>query len=129
MNQRLVRLLCPDCKEGYRPNPDFLRKANLGSRRVDLLYRPPARIEGKDGKAAVCPKCGGDHYVGRTGLFEVMPLDAEAREMIGQGTALSDLVTHLRKLGMRNLQEEGLAMVIDGRTSIEEVLRAIKRES
>lgn len=129
VNQRLVRLLCPDCKEGYRPNPDFLRKANLGSRRVDLLYRPPARIEGKDGKAAVCPKCGGDHYVGRTGLFEVMPLDAEAREMIGQGTALSDLVTHLRKLGMRNLQEEGLAMVIDGRTSIEEVLRAIKRES
>jgi general secretion pathway protein E len=129
VNQRLVRLLCPECKEGYRPNPDFLRKANLGSRRVDLLYRPPARVEAGDGRAAACPKCGGDRYTGRTGLFEVMPIDAEAREMIAQGTALGDLVTHLRKLGMRNLQEEGLSMVIDGRTSIEEVLRAIKRES
>ncbi|KPJ76103.1 MAG: hypothetical protein AMS14_02525 [Planctomycetes bacterium DG_20] len=129
VNQRLVRLLCPECKEAYRPNPDFLRKANLGNRRVDLLYRPPARTEGADGKTIVCPRCAGDHYVGRTGLFEVMPLDDDARAMIAQGTTLSDLLTHLRKRGMRNLQEEGLAMVIDGRTGIEEVLRAIKQES
>ncbi len=129
VNQRLVRLLCPECKEAYRPNPDFLRKANLGSRRVDLLYRPPTRTQGKDGKTIICPRCAGHRYVGRTGLFEVMPIDDEARAMIAKGATLSDLFTYARKLGMRNLQEEGLAMVIDGRTSIEEALRAIKQES
>ena len=58
-----------------------------------------------------------------------MPIDGRAREMIARGTTLADLFTHARKLGMRNLQEEGLTMVIDGRTSIEEVLRAIEQES
>jgi type II secretory ATPase GspE/PulE/Tfp pilus assembly ATPase PilB-like protein len=48
--------------------------------------------------------------------------------MIGR-SALTDLRTHVRKLGMRNLQEEGLRLVIEGRTSIEEVLRAIKQET
>lgn len=129
VNQRLVRLLCPKCKEAYRPNPDFLRKANLGTRRVDLLYRPPARTETEDGKTMVCPRCADNRYVGRTGLFEVMPVGYDIREMIAQGATLSDLLTHARKLGMRNLHEEGLDLVIDGRTSIDEVVRAIKQES
>ncbi|HUU10744.1 MAG TPA: ATPase, T2SS/T4P/T4SS family [Phycisphaerae bacterium] len=129
VNQRLVRLLCPECKEAYRPNPEFLRKANLGSRRVDILYRPPSRTGPEDGKAAVCPRCGNSRYVARAGLFELMPIDDEARAMIARGAALADLRTYARKLGMRNLQEEGLRLVIEGRTCIEEVLRAIKQES
>jgi type II secretory ATPase GspE/PulE/Tfp pilus assembly ATPase PilB-like protein len=126
-NQRVVRLLCPDCKEAYRPNPDFLRKANLGAARVDVLYRPPTRTLGRDDKPVVCPRCANDRYVGRTGLFEVMPIDAVAREMIGRGASTADVRAYIRKGGMRNLQEEGLQMVIEGRTSIEEVLRAIKQ--
>jgi len=126
-NQRVVRLLCPDCKEAYRPNPDFLRKANLGAARVDILYRPPTRSAGGLGKPDVCPCCNDERYVGRTGLFEVMPIDAVAREMIGRGASAADVRTYIRKGGMLNLQEEGLQMVIEGRTSIEEVLRAIKQ--
>ena len=125
VNQRLVRFLCPACKEAYRPNPDFLRKANLGSARVDLLYRPPTRPPAQD-KPAVCPRCKNERYVGRTGLFEVMPLDTVAREMIGRAAPPADIRTYIRKSGARNLQELGLQMVIEGRTSIEEVLRAIK---
>ncbi|MCX5682144.1 MAG: ATPase, T2SS/T4P/T4SS family, partial [Planctomycetota bacterium] len=129
-NQRVVRLLCPDCKEAYRPNPDFLRKANLGAAKVDILYRPPTRsaANGKDAPA-VCPKCNNERYFGRTGLFEVMPIDAVAREMIGRGAAAADIRTYIRKSGMRNLQEEGLQMVIEGSTSIEEVLRAVKQSA
>jgi type II secretory ATPase GspE/PulE/Tfp pilus assembly ATPase PilB-like protein len=126
-NQRLVRLLCPDCKEAYRPNPDFLRKANLGAAKVDILYRPPTRTPGGEGASAVCPRCNNERYAGRTGLFEVMPIDAVAREMIGRGASAADVRAYIRKGGMRNLQEEGLQMVIEGRTSIEEVLRAIKQ--
>jgi len=127
VNQRLVRLLCPVCKEAYRPNPQFLRKANLAAQAVDMLYRPPSRTEVRGGHIAVCPRCRNHRYVGRTGLFELMPIDAEARDLIARG-ALADLRTHCRKLGMRNLQEEGLRLIIDGRTSVEEVLRAIKTD-
>ncbi|MEA3366980.1 MAG: hypothetical protein U9R68_02580, partial [Planctomycetota bacterium] len=72
-------------------------------------------------------RCRNHRYVGRTGLFELMPIDAEARDLLARG-ALADLRTHCRKLGMRNLQEEGLRLIIDGRTSVEEVLRAIKTD-
>ena len=129
VNQRLVRLLCPKCKEAYRPNPEFLRKANLGNRRVDVLYRPSTRAAAASGKAALCPECHNDQYAGRTGLFEVMPIDPEAREMIRRGAPPQDLRAHARKLGMRNLQEEGLRLIIAGLTSVEEVLRAIKQET
>jgi type II secretory ATPase GspE/PulE/Tfp pilus assembly ATPase PilB-like protein len=125
VNQRLVRLLCPACREAYRPNPDFLRKANLGSAKVDLLYRPPTRPPAQD-KPAVCPRCNNERYAGRTGLFEVMPLDTVAREMIGRAAPPADIRTYIRKSGARNLQELGIQMVIEGRTSIEEMLRAIK---
>lgn len=129
ISQRVVRLLCPECKEAYRPNPEFLRKANLGSRNVDVLYRPPTSAESVKGKPAVCPRCHNDRYAGRRGLFEVMLVDSEVREMIGQGATAADVRNYVRRSGMRNLQEEGLQMVIDGLTSIEEVLRAIKQEA
>jgi type II secretory ATPase GspE/PulE/Tfp pilus assembly ATPase PilB-like protein len=55
-----------------------------------------------------------------------MPLDTVAREMIGRAAPPADIRTYIRKSGARNLQELGLQMVIEGRTSIEEMLRAIK---
>jgi len=127
VNQRLVQLLCPECREAYRPNPEFLRKANLASQMVDVLYRPPPRTPMKDGKPVVCPRCNDGRHIGRTGLFEIMPVTPEMREMIGRGASLADVRTQARKAGMRNLQEEGLERIIDGQTSVEEVLRAIKQ--
>jgi len=126
VNQRLVRLLCPQCKEAYRPNPDFIRKANLGSQRVEVLYRPPTRANVVDGKTVECPKCHDARYVGRTGLFELMVIDDEARRLIAARSSASDLRVYARKRSMRNLQEEGLGLVIEGKTSVDEVLRAIK---
>ena len=127
VNQRLVRLLCPACKEAYRPNPEFLRKANLAAEAVDTLYRPPSRTEVSKGHVAVCPECRNHRYVGRTGLFELMPIDDAARDLLAR-RALTALRTHCRKLGMRNLQEEGLRLILNGQTSVEEVLRAIKMD-
>jgi len=127
VNQRLVRLLCPECREAYRPNPEFLRKTNLTAEAVDVLYRPPFRTPAQGRRIAVCPRCRNHRYVGRTGLFELMPIDDEARELLASG-ALTDLQAHCRRVGLRNLQEEGLRLILDGRTSVEEVLRVIKTD-
>jgi len=126
VNQRLVRRLCPECREAYRPNPEFLRKANLASQMVDVLYRPPLRAKMVNDKPVVCPRCNNQRHIGRTGLFEIMPVTPEIREMIGRGASIADIRTQARKAGMRNLQEEGLQRIIDGQTSVEDVLRAIK---
>ena len=127
VNQRLVRLLCPKCKEAYRPNPEFIRKANLGATRVDVLYRPPTHVAAVDGKPAECPECHNARYVGRAALFEALLVDDEARRIVGGGGSASDLRVYARKRGMRNLQEAGLQLVIEGRASIDEVIRAIKQ--
>jgi type II secretory ATPase GspE/PulE/Tfp pilus assembly ATPase PilB-like protein len=56
-----------------------------------------------------------------------MPIDAAARDMIGQGATIADVRAYVRKSGMGNLQEEGLQLILEGRTSVEEVLRAIRQ--
>jgi general secretion pathway protein E len=130
VNQRIVRCLCPECREAYRPNPEFLRKANLAGGDVNVLYRPRSRAEvDKQGKPIVCLTCHNERYIGRTGLFEVMSIDAEARDMIARNSSVQDLRIYARKQGMMNLQEEGLQLVTEGRTSIEEVQRAMKQTS
>ena len=130
VNQRIVRCLCPECREAYRPNPEFLRKVNLAGGAVDVLYRPRTHTElDKRGKPVVCLTCHNERYVGRMGLFELMPIDAEAHDMIRRNTSVQDIRIHARKQKMLNLQEEGLQLVIEGRTSIEEVQRVLKQTS
>ena len=131
VNQRLVRLLCPACREAYRPNPEFLRKANLSGANVNILYRPRTHteIDKKSGRPVVCRECRNERFVGREGLFEVMPTDAAVRDLIARGASVADIRVQVRKEGMKNLQEEGLRKVIDGKTSIEEVQRVLKQTS
>jgi type II secretory ATPase GspE/PulE/Tfp pilus assembly ATPase PilB-like protein len=128
-SQRLARMLCRQCKEAYRPRPEFLRKANLTKQNVDVLYRVPLEREEKRGKVVVCPGCENAGFIDRTGFFEVMPIDAEAREMIAEGKTMADVRLHARKRGSRSLQEAGLRRVIEGLTSVDEVLRVIQKPS
>jgi len=129
VNQRLMRKLCPGCCESYRPNPEFLRKANLQGAKLDVLKREPKnRPVDKDGKEAVCPICGNEAYVGRTAVYEMMVLDDAARQQLASGMSLTELRTHLRKQGQEFLQEEALRRVVDGTTSVSELLRILKPE-
>jgi type II secretory ATPase GspE/PulE/Tfp pilus assembly ATPase PilB-like protein len=118
--QRLVRLLCEACKEPYKPKPDFLRKANLPVEKVDVFYRRPENPE------QVCQQCGGTGYFGRIGIFELMVLTEPMREMIRENPSITKIKAEARKNGMIYLQEDGLRQVIQGRTSIEELLRVVK---
>ena len=120
LGQRLVRLLCEACKEPYKPKPEFLKKANLPVDKVDVFYRRPENPE------QVCPQCGGTGYFGRTGIYELMVINEPMRDMIRENPSINKIKAEARKNGMIYLQEDGLRQVIQGRTSIEELLRVVK---
>ena len=120
MGQRLVRNLCEACKEPYKPKPEFLKKANIPADKVDVFYRRPENPE------QVCPQCGGTGYFGRTGIYEMLVLSEPMRDMIRENPSINKIKAEARKGGMIYLQEDGLRQVIQGRTSIEELLRVVK---
>lgn len=120
LGQRLVRLLCETCKEPYKPKAEFLKKANLPPDKVDVFYRPPKEPE------QVCPMCGGTGYMGRTGIFELLLITDPMRELIRENPSVKAIKDEARKNGMIYLTEDGLRQVIQGRTSIEELMRVVK---
>jgi len=120
LGQRLVRILCETCKEPYKPKPEFLKKANLPVEKVDVFYRRPENPE------QVCQQCGGTGYFGRTGIYELLVLTEAMRDMIRENPSINKIKAEARKNGMIYLQEDGLRQVIQGRTSIEELLRVVK---
>src|SRR4051794_37479066 len=120
LGQRLVRVLCENCKEPYKPKPEFLKKANLPADKVEYFYRRPAEPE------QVCPQCGGTGYLGRTGIFELLVITEAMRDMIRENPSINAIKAEARKNGMIYLQEDGLRQVIQGKTSIDELLRVVK---
>jgi type II secretory ATPase GspE/PulE/Tfp pilus assembly ATPase PilB-like protein len=120
LGQRLVRVLCENCKEPYKPKPEFLKKANLPADKVDVFYRRPTEPQ------EVCAQCGGTGYLGRTGIFELLVVTEPMRELIRENPSINAIKAEARKNGMIYLQEDGLRQVIQGRTSIDELLRVVK---
>jgi type II secretory ATPase GspE/PulE/Tfp pilus assembly ATPase PilB-like protein len=120
LSQRLVRVLCETCKEPYKPKPEFLEKANLPADKVDVFYKPPENPE------QVCPSCGGTGYMGRTGVFELLVVTEAMRELIRENPSAPAIKAEARKHGMIYLQEDGLRQVIQGKTSIKELMRVVK---
>lgn len=118
--QRLARRLCPDCKEAYQPNPEFLKKANLPPEKVKCFYRQPKSPE------LVCPTCSGLGYYGRISVVELLEFNERMRDMIRDAASMSQLKAQARKNGMLYMKEEGLRLVVKGITSIDELLRVVK---
>ena len=113
--QRLVRKLCPACKTPAGLNDKEMRALNLDAVRV-----AQASIFGPVG----CPKCRGNGYRGRMGIFELFNIDDEVRGMINGGLTTSQLRRRARELGMRTLREDGIRKVLAGLTSGSEVVHA-----
>ena len=124
-NQRLMRVLCNDCKEEYEPNKDLLKKFNIPADRAKVLYRAVKEQFDKKGRPIVCETCQGTGFVGRTGIFETIVLDDELRKAIAQSATLSEIGTQFRRAKMFYLQERALRKVIDGTTAINEMVRIL----
>ncbi len=123
VSQRLVRKLCTTCRTPYKPEAAALKKLNLSPEKVSQFYHASGQVVVK-GKPQPCPACLGLGYRGRTGVFELMVLDDQARKHIAAGET-DKLRTYLRKRKMLWLQEAGLAKVVEGVTDIKEVTRAL----
>ena len=129
INQRLVRLLCEECREAFRPDPATLKKLNLPADKIERFYRPPsAPVLDKKGDVVPCRSCQGTGYVGRTGVFELMLVDEPVSQLIAAAAPINKIKTQCRKNRMYYLQEEGLLKVIEGVTSMNEVLRSLRAD-
>jgi general secretion pathway protein E/type IV pilus assembly protein PilB len=120
MAQRLVRTLCPDCREPYRPKLDELPGDFPAEKLSDdtTLYR-----------AAGCRACRHFGYRGRTGLFELLVTSPEVRKLAHDCANAWDIAQAARRQGMRCLREDGWGKVLDGRTTVEEVVRVTKENT
>jgi len=113
MAQRLARQICPQCKVGYEAPKAVIERFNLNkySKKVTLY------------KGEGCDYCKGTGYQGRVGLFEVMLLDDEMREMIISGASVVELRDNAQSKGMRSLFEDGIRKALKGSITLDEVSR------
>lgn len=129
-NQRLVRKLCPQCRQAFRPDADTLKKLNLPADKIERFYRPPTEpILDKKGREIICQECQGTGYRGRTGIFEVLAINEDIAKLIAEDAGIQRIKSAARRNRMYYLQEEGLFKVIDGTTSLNEVLRCLRSNS
>ncbi len=124
-NQRLLRLLCDECKQAYAPDKELFRKFNINAEKTKVLYRAGKVQYDKHGKPSTCEKCQGTGYVGRTGIFEIVTLNDELREVLRQSKSLPEIGTQFRRAKMLYLQEQALRKVIAGTVAINEMIRAL----
>ncbi|MDH4239157.1 MAG: ATPase, T2SS/T4P/T4SS family [Phycisphaerae bacterium] len=128
-NQRLIRKLCDECKQAYAPNKELLRKFNIPADKVQALYRTGKVIIGKRGKEMTCDQCQGTGYVGRTGIFEIISINDQLRKTMIQSKSLSEIGAQFRATKMLYLQEQALRKVINGTTSINEMIRVLSPQT
>ena len=111
--QRLVRRLCPSCKQPTELSETALRTLNF-----DTASLTNAQIM----KPVGCDQCRHTGYKGRLGIFEILIIDDETRHLINHRASTTSLRRHSRALGMRTLREDGVRKIMAGLTSIEEII-------
>ncbi len=115
--QRLVRVLCDNCREAYEPTAEAWTE-------IGVAPRPGMRAH----RAVGCGRCHDSGYRGRVGIFELMVVDDPIRELLSQNVDAKRIKRLAVAQGMQPLRGDGARKVIEGVTSIEEVLRATEDE-
>ncbi len=119
--QRLVRVVCPHCKESYTPSQQeikFLESGLNGKDTPSVLYR-----------GGGCNKCLGKGYLGRTGIFELLEITSDIRTMITERKDSQTIKNAAIHAGFKTLMDNGISKIKNGITTVEEVLRVIQRDS
>jgi len=112
--QRLVRKICPNCKTPFQPTEEML---------MELELRPEDVKDKQFYYGKKCEYCNNTGYKGRMGIYEILVLDDQMRELIMKNASTQILRQEARKKGMRTLRQAGLLAIYDGLTTIEEVVK------
>ena len=119
MAQRLVRIVCPDCRQKYVPSEEELREIVIDAEAANTksLYR-----------AIGCENCLATGYRGRTGIFELLAMDDDIRTLILKNYDTNTIKRTATDMGMLTLRQDGARKVLKGVTTIEEVLRVTQED-
>ncbi len=124
-SQRILRILCRNCRQAYEPNKELLHKFNVPPEKAKVLYRTGKVVYDKRGRPSPCDLCQETGFVGRMGIFEIILIDEKLRNAIVRSKSLADIAAHFRKAKMFYLQEQALKRVIAGTTSVNEMVRVL----
>lgn len=137
--QRLVRKLCPDCRKEYKMTAKELEALNENYDMSSILKIIQGNDLTKDAvgskgkwedvtlyKSGGCERCGNEGYKGRSGIYEVLEVDAEIEKMISQKAPTEEIENKAKEKGMLTMVEDGFIKAVNGITSIEEILRVTK---
>jgi general secretion pathway protein E len=111
MAQRLVRILCEDCKQASSPNEAERSVMRLAADEAAVIYR-----------AVGCEACSGTGYRGRTGIYEMVDVDDDLRGMIHEGASEQTMEHHARQK-TPGIRQDGIRKALEGLTTLEEVVR------
>ena len=112
--QRLVRRICADCRTEFEPSDELLMELQLPveqARKYKFYY----------GKG--CARCNNGGYKGRIGLYELLNINDDIRDLIAANASTDEIRNMARTHGMTTLREAGLKLIFDGLTTIDEVVR------
>ena len=116
--QRLVRVLCEDCRKAYVPNPIYLKS---------IGFSPDRFKEHTVYKAVGCENCFNTGYRGRLGIFEIMVLTGRLKSLILKTFDSNRIKNEAVQQKMRTLRQDGMQKVLNGLTTVEEVLRVTQK--
>lgn len=122
--QRLVRKVCPDCRKDYEPTPHELRELGLGNVKVS----GPAESIGKFCIGTGCERCFQTGYRGRTGIYEMMPINDEIQDLVYKRRTAGTIKKVALEAGMQTLRMDGARKALAGITTIPEVLRVTQTD-
>lgn len=118
--QRLVRRLCPDCKETRYADEVEMKLLGLEGQKPRKICVP---------HPGGCPKCNGTGYYGRIGIYEIMEMTSHLKQIVAKSLGTKELEEEARKEGLRTLRDNAAAYVLDGMTSISEMLKVAAVET
>jgi type II secretory ATPase GspE/PulE/Tfp pilus assembly ATPase PilB-like protein len=134
LSQRLVRKLCRKCRKRMRPSAETLKKLKVDADAVRYLYRafdpaedaPKNDEDDEEVEVKTCPSCGGSGYQKRTGIFDLLIVNDRIRDLIRANPDIGEIRKAAAAAGLQTLFEDGARLVVDGETSIQELLRVSK---
>ena len=125
--QRLIRKLCPDCKEAYTPEPKVLQQLRLNPNQVQQLFRKRTLLPPhEEAKRGICMTCHGVGYFGRTALFELLTVSEETKALLLANADPAAIRQQFNKEGQQTFLHEGIRLILKGETDIDELSRVLK---